>query len=82
MSLIHGIAWLIAALLLVRPMQRHPDWRSLTYINVTLVLATLVAAFVLRGRLSDALVQRIAGAIYFAWFVVMSVRLTGIDKKY
>ena len=24
---------------------------------------------------------RIAGAIYFAWFVVMSVKLIGIDKK-
>jgi hypothetical membrane protein len=81
MSLIHGGAWLIAALLLIRPMQRHPDWRSLTYVNIALVLATLMASFALRGRLSDALVQRIAGAIYFAWFVVMSVRLIGIDKK-
>jgi hypothetical membrane protein len=81
MSLIHGIAWLIAALLLVRPMLRRPDWRSVTYVNVALVLATLVASFALRGRLSDALVQRIAGAIYFAWFVVMSVRLIRIDRK-
>ena len=80
MSLIHGIAWLIAALLLVRPMLRRPDWRSVAYINVALVLATLVASFGLRGRLSDALVQRIAGAIYFAWFVVMSVRLIRIDR--
>ena len=54
MSLIHGIAWLIAALLLVRPMLR-PDWRSVAYINVALVLATLVASFALLGRLSDAL---------------------------
>src|SRR5262245_48829352 len=81
MSLIHGIAWLIAALLLVRPMQRHPGWRNLTYVNVSLVVATLVAAFALRGRLSDALVQRIAGAIYFGWFVVMSARLIGVDRK-
>jgi hypothetical protein len=81
MSLIHGIAWFIAALLLIRPMQRHPDWRGLTYLNVTLVVATLVESFALRGRLSDALVQRIAGAIYFAWFVVMSVRLIRIDRK-
>jgi hypothetical membrane protein len=81
MSLIHGIAWMIAALLLVRPMLRRPDWRKLTYINVALVIATLVASFALRGRLSDALVQRIAGAIYFAWFVVMSVRLIRIDRK-
>jgi hypothetical protein len=62
-------------------MQRHPDWRGLTYLNVTLVVATLVESFALRGRLSDALVQRIAGAIYFAWFVVMSVRLIRIDRK-
>jgi hypothetical protein len=81
MSLIQGIAWLIAALLLVRPMQRHSEWRSLTYINVALVMATVGASFALRGRLSDALVQRIAGAIYFGWFVVMSARLIGIDTK-
>jgi hypothetical membrane protein len=81
MSLIHGVAWLIAALLLVRPMRRNLDWRNLAYINVTLVLATLVASVALRGRLSDALVQRIAGALYFAWFVVMSEMLIRLDKK-
>jgi len=62
-------------------MHRHRDWWGLTYVNVALVLATLVAAFALCGRLSDALVQRIAGANYVAWFVVMSARLIGLDRK-
>ena len=81
MSLIHGIAWLVAALMLIRPMQRNPDWRGLASLNLALVVATLVASFALRGRLSDALVQRVAGALYFAWFVVMSVRLVQIGNK-
>jgi len=81
MSLIHGIAWLVAALTLIRPMLRNPDWRGLTYVNAALVVAALAASFVLRGRLSDALVQRIAGAVYFAWFIVMSLRLIQIGNK-
>ena len=80
MSLVHGIAWFVAALMLTRPMRRNADWRGLAYINLALVLMTLVASFTLRGRLSDALVQRIAGAIYFAWFVIMSLRLIRLDK--
>jgi hypothetical protein len=81
MSLIHGVAWLVAALMLIRPMQRNPAWRGLAYVNAALVLATLVASFALRGRVSDALVQRIAGAVYFAWFIVMSRRLVQIGNK-
>jgi hypothetical protein len=81
MSLIHGIAWMVAALMLIRPMRRNPDWRGFAYVNGALVVATLAASFALRGRLSDALVQRIAGAVYFAWFVVMSLRLIQIGNK-
>ncbi len=75
MSLVHGIAWVIATLLLVVPMKRSTNWRDWFVVNVALVALVLGAVFGLRGRLSDALVQRIAGALYFAWFFVLSFRL-------
>ena len=81
MSLVHGIAWLVAVLVLFRPMRQNSDWRGLAYVSVALTLLTLMASFALRGRLSDALVQRVAGAIYFAWFVVMSLRLFKLGDK-
>jgi hypothetical protein len=62
-------------------MRRNPDWRGLAYVNVALALLTLLASFALRGSLSDALVQRVAGAIYFAWFVVMSVKLIKLGNR-
>jgi hypothetical membrane protein len=80
-SLVHGIGWFAAALGLVRPMRRNPDWRGLAYVNVALALLTLLASLALRGSLSDALVQRVAGAIYFAWFVVMSVKLIKLGNR-
>jgi hypothetical protein len=75
MSLISGLAWLIGALLLALPMKRNPDWRGWGLISVALVLFAVVGAFTLQGRLPDGLAQRIVDAIYFAWFVSMSVRL-------
>ena len=75
MSLIHGIAWVIGAALLVAPMKRSADWRGWHIAHVALVVLVLVALFSLRGRLSDALVQRVAGLLYFAWFFVLSLRL-------
>lgn len=75
MSLVHGIAWVIAAVLLVLPMKGSSDWRGWHAVNVFLVLLVLLAVFGLRGRLSDALVQRIAGLLYFAWFFLFSLRL-------
>ena len=78
-SLIHGIAWLIAALLLVRPMLRNPNWRGYVWVNVAFVFATLIAVFALRGVVSDAIVQRIAGATYFAWIAILSWRLIQVE---
>lgn len=80
MSLIHGIAWVIAAALLVPSMKRSADWRGWHIANVALVLLVLVALFGLRGRLSDALVQRVAGLLYFAWFFVLSFRLFQLSR--
>jgi hypothetical membrane protein len=45
MSLVHGIAWVIAAMLLVVPMKRSANWRGWFMVNVALVALVLVALF-------------------------------------
>lgn len=75
MSTISGIAWIIGALLLVAPMKRNPAWHGWHTISVVLVLSAVAGVFTLQGRLPDGLAQRIVDAIYFAWFVSMSLRL-------
>jgi hypothetical membrane protein len=81
MSLVHGIAWVVAAALLFVPMRRSTDWRGWHIVDIVLVILVLVALFGLRGTLSDALVQRVAGAIYFAWFFVFSLRLFQLGRS-
>jgi hypothetical protein len=56
-------------------MKRSPDWRSLRVVSIVLVLLALVAAFALRGTLPDGLAQRLGNAIFFAWFVLTSLKL-------
>ena len=80
-SLIHGFAWLLAAIILIRPMKRSPGWKNYYIINIVLALLVVLSSTVLRGHISDALVQRIAGGWYFIWFLVMSINLARIDHK-
>ena len=75
MSLISAIAWIIGALLLVAPMKRNPDWRGWRPISIAFVVLAVAGVFTLQGRLPDGLAQRIVDAIYFGWFVSLSLRL-------
>ena len=81
LSLFHGITWVAGSVLLIGPMSRSPDWRGWHMANLALVLGVIVASFALRGAVSDALVQRIAGAIYFTWFLIKSIRLIQLGTK-
>jgi hypothetical membrane protein len=74
-SIVHGLTWIIATILLFRPMLRDPTWQRIAYVSLALALMATLASFALRGTVSDALVQRAAGGLYFAWVVVMSLRL-------
>jgi hypothetical membrane protein len=74
-SLISAAAWAIGALLLVGPMKRNPNWRSLHIVSVVLVVLALVASFALRGSVPDGLAQRIGNAFFCAWFIAMSLQL-------
>ena len=78
-SLISAAAWILGALLLVRPMSRTPDWKGLHIVSVVLVVLVIVASFVLREALPDGLAQRIGNALFSLWLVVMSVRLLSLD---
>jgi len=57
-------------------MKRSAQWRGLRLISIVLVLLALVASFALRGALPDGLAQRLGNAIFFLWFVLMSLRLS------
>jgi hypothetical membrane protein len=74
-SLVAAATWSIGVLLLTGLMKRSPDWRSLRVVSIVLVLLALVAAFALRGTLPDGLAQRLGNAIFFAWFVLTSLKL-------
>lgn len=78
-SLVSGGAWILGALLLVRPMSRSPDWKGLHIVSVVLVGLVVVASFFLRGALPDGLAQRIGNAFFCLWFVVMSFRLISLS---
>lgn len=77
-SLVSGAAWIIGALMLVRPMSRNPSWKGLHIVSVVLVGLVIVASF-LRGTLPDGLAQRIGNAFFCFWFVVMSFRLVSLN---
>jgi len=80
-SLISGLAWIGALLLLIGPMTRNSDWRGWRAVNVAAVAAVLVAAVTLGGRLPDGLAQRLVDGIVFAWFVAMCVGLRGRSSR-
>lgn len=77
MSFVSGFPWVFASAILVLHVRRSPDWRHLT--SVCLVLSLLAIASLLTnvaGRglpylaENPGLVQRVAFAFYFAWFVI------------
>jgi hypothetical membrane protein len=74
-SLVHGFAWLVAVTLLIRPMLANRHWRRLTVPSIGLAILTVAASIALRGTVSDAIVQRVAGGLYFLWIVMISIRL-------
>jgi hypothetical membrane protein len=80
-SLISGAAWALGALLLVGPMKRNPNWRSLYIVSALLVLLTLLASFTLRGTLPDGLAQRIGNAFFCIWFILMSLKLVTLEAQ-
>jgi hypothetical membrane protein len=74
-SLVAAAAWSIGVLLLTGPMKRSPEWRRLRIVSIVLVLLAVVASFALRGTLPDGLAQRLGNAVFFAWFVLTSLKL-------
>lgn len=80
MSFICGIAWVVAALMLIVPMKRTPDWQGWHILSITLVLLAVLGAFTLNRILPGGLVQRIIDSFYLGWFFLMSLRLVQISR--
>jgi hypothetical membrane protein len=79
-SLISAATWAIGALLLIGPMKRSRAWHGWHIVSIVLVALTLVASFALRGALPDGLAQRLGNAIFFTWFVLMSLKLIRLQR--
>jgi len=89
MEFLVGVTWAVAAFLLIGAVERNPRWRHLRPVTVTLaVLCVAGLAFNIFGRALPALsqrpglVQRIAFAIYFIWFVVMALQLLSVKHRH
>jgi len=80
-SLISGLAWILAVLFLIAPMRRNSEWRRWYPINIAAVLLVIVGSFSRAGGLPDGLAQRAVDAIVFVWFILMSIRLIQADPK-
>jgi hypothetical membrane protein len=80
-SLVSGVAWLVALLLLVGPMKRSSDWRGWHLFNIAAVVLVILLAFVVGGRLPGGLAQRLVDAVVFAWFLVLCVRLILLEGR-
>jgi hypothetical membrane protein len=79
MSLVSGIAWVLGAFVLTRHVNQSGRWRQMRAPSAALcVTAFVVLAFNVFGReipvFQDrpGLVQRVAFAAYFGWFVVVA----------
>lgn len=82
-SLISGIAWIIGVLLLVKPMKRSPEWQGWHIVSIVTVILMLIASFTLRSVLPGGLAQRAGDMIFFAWYILISIKLiqTGHDTS-
>jgi hypothetical membrane protein len=81
MSVVHGVAWVAAASLLFLPLSRSSSWRGWHLLDGVFLILILFAVFGLRGNVADAHIQRIAGAIYFAWIFAFCTRLLMLDRS-
>ena len=80
-SVVYVIAWQLAALLLILSMRRNAEWCRLHIANGVLVALFVAPYFALSTSVPDALIERIAGAFYCAWIVVMSIKLIKLGKR-
>jgi hypothetical membrane protein len=80
MSLLSGIAWVLALPLLIAPMRRDPRWRGWNVLNIVAVLLVVIGSAGLRGVVPEGLSQRITDALVFGWFIATSLKLLKLDR--
>ena len=80
MTFISGVPWMVATFLLAGPTKQNVDWRVMG--NVSLALGFMaIACFGLRATtILPGVAQRISFAVYFAWFLVMSIQLLRVQR--
>lgn len=80
MMFVSGIPWVIAAFVLVSHVRRHSRWRGFTPLAIFLSIVALASLiFNIVGRAmpffmdKPGLIQRIAFAVYFGWFLAVGL---------
>lgn len=81
MTFVSAVPWIVAMFVLVGPMKRNAQWRALSNANLALGL-TAIACFGLRATaILPGVAQRISFAVYFAWFLMMSIHLFRVGRR-
>lgn len=88
MTYVSGLPWLVASVLLVSHVRRNEQWRHLGRICQILSVCAIASLFlnIVAGSLpfladKPGLVQRIAFACYFGWFLVVANLFAGHAKQ-
>lgn len=86
MTLVSSIPWVIGAFVLVGHVKRNAQWQHLKALSLILAVVALAGlAFNIVGRSiplfehQPGLVQRIAFAVYFTWFLIMGLSVPKVQ---
>jgi hypothetical membrane protein len=80
MSVLTGIAWALALLLLIVPMRRDPRWHGWYVFNIAAVLLVAIGSPGLSGAVPKGLSQRIIDVLVFGWFIATSLKVLQLDR--
>jgi hypothetical membrane protein len=88
MTLLSSIPWTIAAFLVIGRVKQNPVWQGSRRISIVLAVAcvaglalNILAPAVPGLAHRPGLAQRISFGIYFAWFLIMAVRLLTVVPR-
>ena len=81
MTFVSGMPWVVATFVLAHQMKKNSDWRIVS--NVSLALGLMaIACFGLRATtVLPGVAQRVSFAVYFAWFLIMSIQLFRVQRS-
>jgi hypothetical membrane protein len=80
MTFVSGVPWMAATFLLAGPMRRNVDWRVMGNVSLALGFIAIACLGLRATTILPGVAQRISFAVYFAWFLVMSIQLLRVQR--